>query len=214
MELISRLDGTTKIIIDIKPNIHYGYMLSGGMDSAVCLYLCLMDAKEKGFQPDIKVYNYPKDSGYLWVPKILDLLRTKTGMQVPDQILLSSQHHVGHAQRGTEAVKEMYKLYKPDAFICAANMNPPELMEIADDRWGEGHYNVRIPSFNERQILPFYDITKEHIVDLMFRFGIEELMNITHSCTMQDVGRCNGCFQCAERQLAFDKAGRIDTGTN
>ena len=99
MEIISRLDGT-QISINVEPNIHYGFMLSGGLDSAVLLYLCLMDAKEKEFQPDIRLYNFPKDSGYIWAPRIIDYLRDKTGMKIPDLIVLSNPIHVGHEQIG------------------------------------------------------------------------------------------------------------------
>jgi 7-cyano-7-deazaguanine synthase in queuosine biosynthesis len=41
---------------------------------------------------------------------------------------------------------------------------------------------------------------------------LDALMPITHSCTQQSLSRCNECYWCKERKMAFDIADLNDTG--
>lgn len=59
--------------------------------------------------------------------------------------------------------------------------------------------------------VPLHHLNKSHIVDLVYKFGIEYLFEITHSCIFPEI-RCNNCNGCNERAWGFEQLGRIDTG--
>jgi len=56
-------------------------------------------------------------------------------------------------------------------------------------------------------------LNKSHIIDLVIKFNQQSLFHITHSCSSQELGRCNVCNGCNERQWGFDQLGQTDPGT-
>jgi 7-cyano-7-deazaguanine synthase in queuosine biosynthesis len=87
------------------------------------------------------------------------------------------------------------------------NQNPPELDSLpgAPDRDKKSN--------DPKIIFPFVDMYKDQILQLMYENDQEDLIDITHSCTEQQVGRCNRCWQCQERAWAFRRHNKQDTGT-
>jgi len=61
--------------------------------------------------------------------------------------------------------------------------------------------------------LPFKDITKGYIVDLVLRHNQEALFYLTHSCSILEIGKCNSCNGCNERNWGFAQCGLTDPGT-
>ena len=58
-------------------------------------------------------------------------------------------------------------------------------------------------------------MTKDKVVQLAFDLGIaEDIMDITHSCTELDEGRCGYFPWCKEREWAFKQIDKVDKGTN
>jgi len=53
---------------------------------------------------------------------------------------------------------------------------------------------------------------KHNILEFMYAGNQEDLIDITHSCTEQQVGRCNQCWQCTDRAWAFKQLDKTDTG--
>jgi len=53
---------------------------------------------------------------------------------------------------------------------------------------------------------------KHNILEFMYAGNQEDLIDITHSCTEQQIGRCNKCWQCTERAWAFKQLDKTDTG--
>ena len=62
--------------------------------------------------------------------------------------------------------------------------------------------------------VPFLHLYKYHLIDLYYRFDVEELLIPTHSCTTLTAGRCNDCNWCWERAWAFEQLERTDPGSN
>jgi 7-cyano-7-deazaguanine synthase in queuosine biosynthesis len=86
------------------------------------------------------------------------------------------------------------------------NQNPPELEKLA----GAPLRNQK--SDNPKILFPFVDLYKDAILKIMIDEEQLDLVDITHSCTEQQVGRCNRCWQCTERAWAFSKINVADTG--
>jgi 7-cyano-7-deazaguanine synthase in queuosine biosynthesis len=59
---------------------------------------------------------------------------------------------------------------------------------------------------------PFNHTKKSHTIDIMFQLGVEEISNLSHSCTETMTGRCKQCYHCKERAWAFEAMDKVDTG--
>ncbi len=60
---------------------------------------------------------------------------------------------------------------------------------------------------------PFLNLTKDTIVKYFNYIQVEynlDLLKHTHSCTAQTRGQCGKCFQCLERNWAFEKNNLLD----
>lgn len=208
MKIKSRLDDNT-IDIDIFPNKNYSIMLSGGLDSAILLYFMIKSHLEIGQIPNIQSFTIPKhDGAALYIDKIINFFNDYF------KINLANTIHVGdpniyHGNQSAVAIKEIFTNYpKIDYIYLATNQNPPANFKLP------GEYPNRVKqSNNPKIVLPFIKLFKTHIIDLIYQYNVQELIDITHSCTEQKVGRCNQCFQCHERIWAFNELNQKDTGT-
>ena len=200
----SRLDGT-EVEISVQPDKKYGILLSGGFDSAVLLYMILKAYPEI----DLRAFTIPKEDGAMnYSPKVVDYINQKLNTNIPQPIAVGnlSLHHRVQTHAATH---DMVANHGVTLIFNGINKNPPELEpeDGAPDR-------SLLSAIDARKIYyPFFDLYKTHIVDFMFQLGIEELMNLTHSCTEMPEGRCGKCLQCGQRAWAFSTLVQNDTGT-
>lgn len=202
-EFQSRID-RQKIILDVDISKKYGIMLSGGLDSAVLLYLIIKEFPEIDIQP----FTIPKSDGaILYSIPLIKHFNKKFNLKIPDAIAVGDPT-VYHRLQSIVAVKEIFRNYNIDFLFIALNQNPPELDNLP------GAPNRTKKADNSKILLPFVNLLKTHIVDLIFEYDQQDLIGITHSCTEQKEGRCNKCWQCIERAWAFSILKKEDTGTN
>jgi asparagine synthetase B (glutamine-hydrolysing) len=99
----------------------YGIMLSGGLDSAVLMYLILKENKNINIQP----FSIPKhDGSHLFVSKILEYFEVLFDINIPSTTLVGDSG-VHHTDQSTIAVKEIFKTYPAiDFLFFATNQNP------------------------------------------------------------------------------------------
>ena len=209
MKIQSRID-QSEITVNVKEHSKYGIMLSGGIDSAVLLYLLLLDAKEKNFKLDIQPFSMIKhDHSYQYADKIIEYFSQQFDVFIPDTILVGNPD-IHHRMQSTIATGEVFARH-PEIHVLfnGINQNPPQ-------PWGnpEWEYPARPhPGYTVKKMeFPFLHLYKTHIVDLMFEYGQEALMDLTHTCTESIDTRCGVCFQCSERAWAFRSLGKTDTG--
>lgn len=178
----------------------YGIMLSGGLDSAVLLYLILKENKDI----KIQLFTIPKhDGALLYINNIITYINTMCQVELPETIVVGNQN-LSHAEQGPSAVKEIKQKYDIDYLFFGSNRNPPITLE--------GTNPVRIRPSDASIICPFFDLYKTDIVNLAVEHGLQDLFKITHSCTEQQTTRCNTCWQCRERAWAFNTLHITDTG--
>lgn len=209
MKVLSRLD-SNEVNVDVRENVKYGIMLSGGIDSSMVLYFALADAKAKGINIDIQPFSILKhDQSYKYVDSIIDYFNHQFNTTIPYTVLVGNAN-LHHTIQGSTAVGEVFRKYPSIGILFSGlNQNPPE--PWGDPKWVKP--NRPNPSYSIAKMkFPFLHLYKTHIIDLMFEYGQEELMNLTHTCTELTDGRCDVCFQCNERAWAFEQLGRIDTG--
>jgi hypothetical protein len=191
------------INFNLQKNLKYGILLSGGLDSAVLLYLIITQLPEIRIQP----FTIPKhDGSALYADPIVEHFNQKFNLNIPATI------HVGnpdeyHANQSSTAIREIFSRYNIDYLFMGVNTNPPELETL------DGAPQRKLTSPSPKLLYPFAALLKDQILQIMFDHGQEDLANITHSCTEQKVGRCNRCWQCTERAWAFRQIDKLDTGT-
>ncbi len=186
----------------VYPDKKYGILLSGGLDSAILFYLLIKSNPLINLQP----FTINKSDGsYLYADPIIDHFNKKFNLSVPKTIVVGDPT-VYHRFQSVTAVREIFEKYPVDFLYNGLNKNPPELDNLA------GAPKRSIHSKNPKIIFPFANLYKHNILEFMYDNNQEDLIDITHSCTEQDKGRCNQCWQCTERAWAFKQLNKIDTG--
>jgi hypothetical protein len=182
---------------------NYGILLSGGLDSAILLYLLV------SVNPKIKIQPFTiskTDGAYLYADPIIEHFNSKFNLSIPKTIVVGDPT-VHHRLQSTTAVTDIFEKHPVDTLYIGINQNPPELSKL------DGAPKRNTKSNDPRIVFPFVDLYKHNILQFMYDANQEELINITHSCTEQQVGRCNQCWQCTERKWAFKQLDKTDTGT-
>lgn len=191
------------MVINLQDKMKYGLMLSGGLDSAILLFLIVKQNPEVNLQ----CFTIPKhDGSALYVNNIIEKVNHKFDRKFLPTIYVGNPD-LHHRMQSSVAIREIFLSHNIDYLFNALNQNPPELSKLENAP-------VRNKKSNHpKLILPFVDMLKDQILGIMYSNNFEELIDITHSCTEMKETRCNKCWQCQERAWAFKKLNRIDTGT-
>ena len=185
------------MILNLDPTKHYGFMLSGGLDSAVLLALTLKQYPFLRITP----FNIFKHDGTGEASK---RITNYFGLSDPIVVGKDNVHRDLQGPRAAKEIRENHKYI--DHIIYGSNRIPPIDLGLKPV-W-------RIPSKDPYCILPFFDLYKSDIIRIAEENNFQFLYDMTHTCTEQPVGRCSCCWQCKERAWGFEQAGVIDTGTN
>ena len=181
----------------------YGILISGGLDSAVLLALLLKHYPTINIQP----FTIPKhDGASLYVNNIIAHLNEKFKTNLSKTIYVGDPD-AHHRQQSTTAVIEIFNKHPVDILFNALNKNPPELNDLP------GAPQRTTKSDTHMIVLPFVDMLKTEILQLMYNNNLEDLIELTHSCTERQMTRCHQCWQCTERAWAFAQLNKLDKGT-
>lgn len=183
----------------IQPTDRVGIMLSGGMDSALLLYMLATKLSNV-----IIPFTVPKtDGAEHYVIPIVEWVREKTYAHVDSPIIFGNPN-LYHAQILGNALHRLLGHNLADWFYMAGNTYDRKELPGGPERIGYPNYKV---------ISPFLDCYKTHILQAYLDYDLMELLPLTHTCTEQSVGRCNMCWQCRERQWAFKQLNLVDATT-
>jgi hypothetical protein len=191
------------MLITTDKTTNYGILLSGGLDSAILLYLLI------NVNPQIKIQPFTiakTDGAYLYVDPVIEHFNRKFNLSIPKTIQVGDPT-VYHRQQSITAVKDIFENHPIDTLFIGINQNPPELANL------NGAPKRNTKSNDPRIVFPFVDLYKHNILEFMYANNQADLIDITHSCTEQQIGRCNRCWQCKERAWAFKQLDKTDTGT-
>lgn len=180
-------------------------MVSGGMDSALLLY---MIAKLSNGLHDISTYTVAKTDGAWFHSKnIIDWAQHR----FPNIIRHIAVGNPGleHDMQVRSGYIEAIAKHKAPVLYLGENQNPP-----AEFLMG-GLYPNRMPPGTKHPYLvtPFLHLYKSHIAELCKQLDLDDLIELTHTCTALMVGRCNECFACTERAWGFSQIGHQDPST-
>lgn len=169
-------------------------LLSGGIDSALLLFLLMRERKETGRMIPVKCFvmrsSTTAHTGVLnWISEYyqeeipFELIPKFYIREAVSNILLIDS---GYVYSGCNLVLENH--FTPSVYLMGDT--PP----------------VRGPALNEFHLRPFIDIPKDVIIQEYQKLNIMDLLKITVSCGVSD-NPCGGCYFCLEREWGMKKAG-------
>lgn len=170
---------------------HVAVMTSGGMDSALLLYLIAKEAAAKGVEVTALTIPGPGDS-VAHAEEIVRLVNELTRGQVAHELLNPS---TGADLKVTKGVTQAILQRRYRAIFLATTALPDHLSDAlgAPNR----------PKTFHPVIQPWWTNTKDQVVECIRSLGLEQLISASHSCTMQDEGHCGWCWNCRERSWAL-----------
>lgn len=176
-----------------------GVFLSGGMDSALLLYLVAKEAPSC-----IQPFTVAKhDGAALYVQPIIDWISKYLSVEINSTIFIGDPY-LPHQQIVGDALRKVI------------NHNLADIIYVGDNAYLEEELPEgpkRVKFRNQAVKYPLFDMTKDEILKMYVEHGIMDLLPLTHTCTEQAIGRCNICWQCRERAWAFEKCGIQDLTT-
>ena len=197
------------IEIKLPDGDNIGFLVSGGADSAILLYLICKLNIENGSPKKITTFTVPKTDGSRpfaeiivgYVSSLLDI-----EINMPHIVGDPTLHHSKQVLSGRNEAMEKFNI---DCMIYGSQMVPPR--ELIDIDW---EYPFRPEEIDYPSVYcPFAKVDKRHTLDLYRICNMEPLLSLTHSCTMVAHGRCMKCFNCIERKWALEQLGVDDPGS-
>lgn len=180
-------------------------LLSGGADSAILLYILAQEAKARNIE--IMTFTVPRpDGAILYSPSIVDFINQQLSTSIPHPIEVGDPT-VHHSMQTRSGHVEIFQKYNVD-YVFYGSQSIPEELKGLDLVYPRRPTSKVYP----RTFCPFFDLTKEHTLDLYYKLGVQDLLKLSHSCTETQVGRCGACYNCLERAWAFTRLGFTDPG--
>jgi hypothetical protein len=207
--------------LTIPENRSIGIMLSSGADSAILLYLMCLELLQTGRTiEELKyIFTIPRaDGAEMYSADIVNWINEKLDINLPQPIIFGAENvqDLHHSVQVNDSVKAVFQKYDPtfkDLHVFLADQKTVPQPWPFDSTHATSPFRVTENPYPEIISLPFNHLYKTHTIDLHFMFNTEPLLELSHSCTTNTVGRCNTCYNCNERQWAFDQLGKIDPGT-
>jgi 7-cyano-7-deazaguanine synthase in queuosine biosynthesis len=187
----------------IPTNKRIAVCVSGGWDSAVLWHIVYEECKRRG--QSCRPYTVPKIDGAV---KYANQVLAWSGYASKTNIV-GSVDAEDPSEYVTSGIFEIFeKGYADICFVAVTKYY--DGMTPDHERQHASQYDAE-----DICIQPFHDLTKDQTVQLAFDLGIaDDIMDITHSCTELDEGRCGYCPWCKEREWAFKQINKVDKGTN
>lgn len=207
---INTLDQIVKI--DIDPEKRIGVLLSGGMDSAIMLFLILSDITQRDLDVDLTVYNVPNinDDAAIHSRQVVNYLEKYFNTEI--KLINIGVGTATPLQLIKEPARQLLENKIVDVLYSGQNQFPEEARSWHSYKAAAGHFARKNPDNADTDTVkyPFIRLHKNHILEIYRQFNLLELAVITHSCTTKTQDKCNNCLWCEERAWAFTKLGLTD----
>lgn len=188
--------------------------MSGGADSTMLCYLLANTIRKRNLNIQIQPYNgydisVPSDSAGL--PSIINYLQEK----FPDVLIhwpISCVFDTKNTDTKNNYIRPLIeKLCDKkvvDEVIQAVCLGPPKEVQrsfIGNNYFRRPGYALWDEIVKAKNHAPFVNIDKRFIAQAYVDYNIEDLLNLTNSCTRPQ-GNCKECWWCQERAWAINEA--------
>jgi len=198
-------------VLDIPDNVStIGIMLSGGLDSAVLLYLLAKQIHDTNSSVNLHVFCVPRptDGSDCHTLAIIEYINIQIG-HVISSYTVRGKVDMHHSSIVYLAYRDILEDKLVDCIFLGDTANPDvALPGVCPTSWPTRTEDRRLIIHQ-----PFLTHSKKYIVALCELYNLHELVKLTHSCTVHKHKRCNECFQCQERLWAFNCNNLKDPGT-
>ena len=177
--------------------------ISGGLDSAILYYLLLKANAEQGGIHEIATFTIERTEGARYFARpVIAHVHSQFNIPYKAPKIVGDPSLPGHLQVMSGAAS-------------AQHMGYTLLYGGVIDQLPEHIIGYEPAPVEENDVvkLPFRDLTKGYIIDLIQRHKQEALFYLTHSCSILEIGKCNSCNGCNERNWGFAQCGLTDPGT-
>jgi hypothetical protein len=205
MKFTTSVKGIEKTVDITLPNTptKIAIFISGGLDSAILYYLLLKANAEIGNIHQITTFTVERTEGSRYFARLV-IAHVHSQFNIPykDPEIVGDPSLPGHLQVMSGATSVMYMGF--DSMYGGVISQMPEHIIGYDPAPGEESDVIK---------LPFKDLTKGYVIDLIVRNNQQALFYLTHSCSILEIGKCNTCNGCTERNWGFAQCGLVDPGT-
>ena len=195
-----------------------GPWVSGGIDSALCLFILAM------YISTLKLYNFTIQPihgyntgdrvlkpSYQNANEIIDYIRNL----YPDVVIKDSFTFAYKLEKGDMKIKYHIPnaLYARevgliDQYVGAYTLNPPKDQMIAHDIYDDRDKRRDDLKYSNTFLTrPFAALDKKWIRDQYIKYNLEDMLPLTASCISnnQTQGPCKTCWWCKEKYWAFER---------
>ncbi len=179
-----------------------GVFISGGLDSAVLYFLILLKNKSLGNLHEIvPITIHRKEGSKHFAKLVISYVNACHGLTPPDTLIVGDTT-LPEIEQVKSGVLEAYSLGFDIVYVGVIKQLPEHMIGYEIIPYGES-YEFRVP---------FKLLDKSNVIDIAKQFKQEGLFQITHSCDIHEIGRCNTCNGCRERIWGFSQLDDTDPG--
>lgn len=180
-----------------------GVFVSGGIDSAILYYLMCHLNREQNWSHKIFPLTVTRKEGSRYFAKmVVDYIHDQMGLPKMPPVIAGDPTLDEDQQVRSGIIQAVVEYNLKPVYVGVIDALPEHMIG----------WQPICPPEDQYYKTPFRHLRKSHIVDLIYQYDQEFLLNITHSCAVKELGRCGTCNGCRERQWAFDQLGKTDPG--
>lgn len=174
-------------------------LVSGGIDSAVLLYLLAREIVENNLEIELDVVSFSSVVNNKKIKQVIQYIEQKFFIKIPYNLSAKS----GWIR---EVVSNVFEVCQSDYVYTGCNL-------VVTDKFTPTRYitndtpPVRGEPFNERHLRPFINYDKIKILELYIEHNLLDLLKITHSCGFSSIEECGECYFCTEKIWATKTLG-------
>ena len=194
----------------IPPVDNIGIFMSGGLDSSAMLSLILkeLDITNRLNSVSLTAFTINKPTGEpLYATRILKKFEEHFQIKIPHMNnIANTEEAISLGRMDHNVIIETCKQFNGVMYLSGNNMPSSDIKSF---NGALGFTYTQTPLYQ----LPFIDLLKPQMIDILYKLGTDFIMPYTHSCSKQLNGKCNKCYSCEERSWGFQELALVDPET-
>lgn len=199
-----------EFIFTIPPVDNIGIFMSGGLDSSAMLSLILKEliSTDRLNTVSLTAFTINKPTGEpIYATRILKKFEEHFQIKIPHvNNIANTEEAISLGRMDHGVVIETCKQFNGVMYLSGNNMPSPDIKSF---NGGLGFIYAQTPWYQ----LPFVDLLKPQMIDILYKLGTNFIIPYAHSCSRQINGKCNECYSCEERSWGFQQLAMADPAT-
>lgn len=166
-----------------------GILISGGIDSAILYFLLIKENMNTGNRFNITPFTMLRKEGSRYYANgVINWIHSYYGLPTIDLNLIGD-NTLPEIQQVESAVTEVLHRQVDYVYLGIIESRPEHSINWTRHKFKE--------TFNRKY--PFLNLQKSHVIDLYIQFNLFGLLQLTHSCAINEQVKCGYCNGCNER---------------